>query len=208
MPDGIDTTPTRAAVLELKEEHQVVREGYDFLDEKRLLLAAETLRQLEHYESLMEQFEKMNRHAVSAFADAVDQHGFNGLQVYPAQTLEHAWVQSTFRSFLGVRLMESSLEIPQREASRAPVNPSAAAARCGRSFGELMEHAAVVAGVVSNLLRLIAEYRRTERRARALEDVILPEVEETLRDMESHLEEVDQEEAIRTRLHYGERSQI
>ena len=52
-------------------------------------------------------------------------------------------------------------------------------------------------------MRLAAEYRRTERRARALEDVILPEIEGTLREVESHLEEVDQEEAIRTRLHYG-----
>ena len=44
-----DQAPTRAAVLALREERVVVGEAYDFLDEKRLLLAAELLRQLEGY---------------------------------------------------------------------------------------------------------------------------------------------------------------
>lgn len=203
MPDSSDTTATRAAVLELKEEHQVVREGYDFLDEKRLLLAAETLRQLGQYQDLIGKFGKAHHRAVSAIADTVDHHGLSGLQVYPAETLEHARVQRASRSFLGVTLIESRLENPSQEASAAAVYPSAQAHRCRRLVGELIEQAAVVAGVAGNLLRLTAEYRRTERRARALEDVILPEIEETLREMETHLEEVDQEETIRTRLHYG-----
>jgi len=203
MPDGIDTTPTRAAVLELKEEHQVVREGYDFLDEKRLLLAAETLRQLERYEDLMREFHNAHREAARAFAGAVEIHGLSGVQVYPAQSLEHARVQKASHSFLGVRLVESSLEISRAEVARPAVSPSAEAERCRRAFTELLERAAVIAGVVGNLQRLVAEYRHTERRARALEDVILPEIRETLHDMESHLEEVDQEEAIRTRRHHG-----
>ena len=44
---GMEQAPTRSAVLELKGERVVVGEAYDFLDEKRLLLAAELLRQLE-----------------------------------------------------------------------------------------------------------------------------------------------------------------
>ena len=44
---GPEQAPTRAAVLELRAERIVVEEAYDFLDEKRLLLAAELLRQVE-----------------------------------------------------------------------------------------------------------------------------------------------------------------
>jgi len=203
MSESSDTTPTRAAVLDLKEEHHVVREGYDFLDEKRLLLAAETLRQLASYQDLMEQLGKAHHRAVSAFTDAADHHGMSGLQVYPTGTLEHAKVERASRSFLGVTLIESRLETPPAEVAAAAVYPSVEANRCRRLMGELIEQAAVVAGVAGNLARLTAEYRRTERRARALEDVILPEIEEILRDMETNLEEADQEEAIRTHLHYG-----
>ena len=47
---GPEQAPTRAAVLELRQERSVVSEAYDFLDEKRLLLAAELLRQLDAYQ--------------------------------------------------------------------------------------------------------------------------------------------------------------
>ena len=203
MPDTRDTVPTRAAVLELKEEHQVVQEGYNFLDEKRLLLAAEILHQLKRYQETMEELQSVHQHAVSAYRDAAAHHGLHGLQVYPTTKLANARVKTTVQSFLGVQLVESKLKYQASDASGKAINPSPEARRCRRSFLELIERAAVAAGISSNLFRLIAEYRHTERRARALEDVILPEIEVTLGDMETHLEETDQEEAIRARLRYG-----
>ena len=47
-----ETTPTRAAVLELKDEQRAMHEGYVFLDEKCLLLAGEMLRQLHRHAEL------------------------------------------------------------------------------------------------------------------------------------------------------------
>ncbi|MDH3672913.1 MAG: V-type ATP synthase subunit D [Gammaproteobacteria bacterium] len=204
MPDGMrDNTPTRAALLELKEERHVVHEGYDFLDEKRLLLAAEILRQLRRYQDLMGEFESAHRQAATALTQAAARHGLQGLEVYPAVKLEAARITTVRRSFLGVTLVESTLAHELPEVEVRAMNPSAEARHCCRLFGDVLEHVAVMAGVSSNLFRLMAEYRRTERRARALEDVILPEIEETLHDMEMHLEETDQEEAVRSRLHYN-----
>ena len=51
-----------------------------------------------------------------------------------------------------------------------------------------------------NLYRLVDDYRRTERRARALEDVLLPETRVAIRQLEEQLDDQDQEEAIRVRL--------
>lgn len=39
----LDIIPTRSALLELKDERLLVDEAFEFLDEKRLLLAAEIL---------------------------------------------------------------------------------------------------------------------------------------------------------------------
>ncbi|MEY2918711.1 MAG: hypothetical protein RL261_16, partial [Pseudomonadota bacterium] len=61
--------------------------------------------------------------------------------------------------------------------------------------GELVAQAARAA----NLRRLIEEYRRTERRARALENVLLPEIDHSLKFIEEQLDAVDQEEAVRVR---------
>ena len=47
-----------------------------------------------------------------------------------------------------------------------------------------------------NLERLSLEYRRSVRRARALQDVMLPELDRSIYDIESRLEELEQEDAI------------
>jgi virulence factor Mce-like protein len=55
------------------------------------------------------------------------------------------------------------------------------------------------ADLVANLERLRAEYARTARRARAMEDVLLPEIDNTLSAIDTALEELEREEAVRVR---------
>jgi vacuolar-type H+-ATPase subunit D/Vma8 len=52
-----------------------------------------------------------------------------------------------------------------------------------------------------NLRRLLRDYVRTERRARAIENVLLPEIEWSLRFVDEQLELLDQEEIARVRQH-------
>jgi V/A-type H+-transporting ATPase subunit D len=56
-----------------------------------------------------------------------------------------------------------------------------------------------LAACIASLRRLIREYVRTERRARALENVVLPEIDESLHFIEEQLDALDQEEAVRVR---------
>lgn len=78
-------------------------------------------------------------------------------------------------------------------------HPSPEAERCRRAFLDLLQRSAELAALADNLERLRLEYRHTERRARALEDVLMPEIDQTLYELESRLEEIEQEEAIRVR---------
>ena len=68
-------------------------------------------------------------------------------------------------------------------------------------FARLIEQAAALAAVSGNLERLLREYRHTERRARALEDVLLPEIDQSVQQVEAALEDLDREESIRARVH-------
>ena len=82
--------PTRAAVLELMNEQVVVNEAYVFLDEKRLLLASELLRQLNIFQQVKSELDKLQTRAKEAIRAALMHHGLNGLQVYPATSLFRA----------------------------------------------------------------------------------------------------------------------
>jgi V/A-type H+-transporting ATPase subunit D len=195
-----DQAPTRSAILQMRDEQEIILEAYDFLDEKRLLLAAELLRQLNQYEKLLEQYESMRRNAELALVGTIRRHGLQGTQVYPGHYLEDADLLTATDIFMGVTLMTTELQLPEHDELNQVCQPSPEAEQCRELFLDLVKLGAVLAGVSGNLHRLLAEYRKTERRARALENVVIPEMTQSLREMTSRLEELDQEDIVRVHL--------
>jgi V/A-type H+-transporting ATPase subunit D len=157
------------------------------------------MRELDRYAARHAAFLALYREAAPGLAEAVAVHGLEGLQVHPAPPADAAQVTRQARTFLGVALQAAELALPA-PAPAAAVVPSPEARRVADRFHRLLTESAALAALTGNLERLLAEYRRTERRARALEDVLLPELEATLAEVEQRLEEQELEEAVRVRL--------
>jgi V/A-type H+/Na+-transporting ATPase subunit D len=218
MPEST-LSPTRSAFMELKEERQVVREGFEFLDEKRVILAQEMLKRLAAWKVERDRYDALHEEAAAALVRALGRHGVDGLGLYPAVRMEHATVNVTEHRFLGANLLDGRFDAgwdqeittatrPAQETQPIPgdrptvppaVNPSPEAERCREAFSALVPLAVELAVMRASLERLVREYIRTERRARALENVVLPEIEGSLHFMDEQLEAMDQEEAIRVR---------
>lgn len=190
-------SPTPSILMALREERGVVREGFRFLDEKRLLLASEIIRELDRFRDMRKQFRREYREAAGTLREAIGRHGLQGLQVYPAGSLTGGTISAKRRRFLGVPLQSAELELPE-QPPREAVDPSPEARNCAAAFAAVLAHSAALAAATANLQRLLDEYHRTSRRARALEDVVLPELNEAVADVAGRLEELDQEEAVRT----------
>lgn len=194
-----ELTPTRTTYLEVQGELRQFEEGYHFLDEKSLLLAHEILRQLAIYEANLDDLRAALSDAIAAFTAAAARHGFDGLEVYPAADAESIEPELRRERFVGLELLSQSWPAESPPARAAAVEPSPEAAACRRAFARLLELNADQAVVAANLLRLRDEYVRTERRARALDQLIMPDMRRTLRQIDDQLESVDQEEAMRVR---------
>jgi len=190
-----ESSPTRAYVLELKDEQRAMHEGYVFLDEKCLLLAGEILRQLARHAELEQALRAAHEAAMNALQSALARHGLQGLQVYPAAGQESSVLDRATRSLMGVRLQEAAWT-PADEPAAPAVQPSPEARACQQAFVALMAATAPLAAVTGNLVRLSQEYRRSVRRARALQDVLLPELGRSIHGIETRLEELEQEEAV------------
>ena len=199
MPDGGEVLATRVAFLELKDERRLVQEGYELLDEKRVLLATEIMRQLKHYAALQEELARLRAQSLEALEAAVATHGFDKLTVEPKLDLAGTQLLRQEQGFLGLRLVEATFDDrgPPPQATTGPTTPEARA--CAAAFRGMVAREVELAACVASLRRLIREYVRTERRARALENVVLPEIDQSLRFIEEQLDAVDQEEAVRVR---------
>ena len=176
-----------------------MRQGFGFLDEKRMLLAAEILRLARRYEETSAEVEARRLQAKAGLAAAVERHGLDALQLYPAPAIAPSPPQVRFTKFLGVPVKTSE---PWRIAG-APVreafDDSPEAAECRKAFARWLESTLEAGMLAGNLERLGREYRRVERRAKALENVLLPEVEASLKRVTEQLDVMDQEEAVRVR---------
>lgn len=194
-----ETTPTQSLLLELKDEQTGMREGYQFLDEKRLILASEILAELARYQEELKDFELDYEAAAAALQEAVVRHGVEELSIYPPAPPIEGEMRLKPRSVLGVTIYDLSCELAEPEPPPETLIASPEADYCRESFRALIPRAAHLAARAGNLERLREDYSRTARRARALEDVLLPEIEETLMAVEGALEELEREEAVRAR---------
>lgn len=200
MPEaGGEVLATRVAFLELQDERRLVQEGYDLLDEKRMLLATEIMRQLRRHRELknaLDEFAQQSREALNA---AVDACGFDDLTVQRPRSLDGYELLEDTSQFLGIRLLEAVLEPASPGAEPPPIQLLPEVRACAGAFHQMLAGHAAAAACAGNLRRLAREYARTERRARALENVVLPEIDVSLRYIEEQLDALDQEEAVRVR---------
>jgi V/A-type H+-transporting ATPase subunit D len=193
-----EVSPTHSAYLELREERQGMEEGYNFLDEKRLILAAAMLAELQRYEAALAEFRRAYAIAVESLKAALARHGLEELEAHPGAGAWQGALSVRPRSVLGVLVNEVDCQLPERvEAPPPAASPEAGV--CRKKFAGLLPLAAQLAAMTGNLERLSHEYSRTARRARALEDVLLPELEQELKSIDTAREEQEREEAIRVR---------
>jgi V/A-type H+-transporting ATPase subunit D len=193
-----EISPTHSAYLELREERQGMEEGYRFLDEKRLILAAAILEELRVYEAALADFRRAYTAALESLKAALARHGLEELEVLPAGASWQGALTATPRSVLGVIVNAIQCRAGDQDGS-APPTISPEADLCRQRFTALLPLCAQLAAMTGNLGRLSHQYGRTARRARALEDVLLPELEQELKAIDSALEEQEREEAIRAR---------
>jgi len=194
-----DFVPTHSMWLELAEERRFVREGHDFLDRKRVLLAGEILKRLAHYSQLRAPLSTALAAARAALRGGLVRHGIAELWAIPAPVPASKAVRATTESFLGIPLLKLEADAEPSASEQVPVNPSPEARATAQRFSTLVKLCIELAGVEESLRRLLVDYRRTQRRTRALENVIEPELTLALAAIEEHLDTQELEETVRVR---------
>ncbi|MEZ5716304.1 MAG: V-type ATP synthase subunit D [Paracoccaceae bacterium] len=193
-----DITPTRGAALALAEEASFLETGFGFLDEKRMLLAATLLKELEAWKALRDDYAAQQAQVVAAMRRAIGRHGLEHLQLYPVAAMAQALPSLARAPLLGLGLFQDSPDYawPALRVSEG-VDLSEAAEGLRAEAAKLVALGLRLGLRQSNVCRLLTEYRRTERRARALENVLMPEARAQLAAITEYLDEFDQEEAVR-----------
>jgi V/A-type H+-transporting ATPase subunit D len=183
----------------MRDEMHLVVQGRGILEEQRDLLAHRIMDLLRLGDAMVEQFALDFAAARDALRRAVLRHGAGGLDAYARTTTSWPAPRWEARNVFGCLVVEDPGE---SETAAAPQLDDGWSASLELEiallrFHQLLGLAARMAALQNNLGRLTRTFVRTQRRVNALENIILPELQQSIRETENVLDEMERESLVR-----------
>ena len=198
MANVLGVTPTKGSLMAIQKSLSLSTLGFELLDRKRNILIREMMLLIDKVKSLRGEISSTYREAYEALQEANVTLGM--VQETAMAVPVDDGVTITYRSVMGVeipnvRLAESEIRMCyglDRTNSRLDY-----AYVC---FQKAKRVTALLAEVENSVYRLANAIRKTQRRANALEIIVIPRYEETAKFITDALEEKDREEFSRLKV--------
>ena len=196
----INVPPTRSNLLRIKKDLQFAKEGYEILNRKREVLTTELIAMSKNAEELQTRVWGLLAEAYDAMEKAQLKMGRERVEWAALAANKTVEVSLKFRGIMGVA-------VPNIESKGEPLDmpyslgdTTAALDEASAKFAEVTKLVPELSMVMTTVLRLASELRKTQRRVNALQYIFIPEYEETVRFIVSSLEEREREDTFRLKL--------
>jgi len=189
----INVAPTKSNLLNTKEQLAVSTNGYELLEEKREILVRELMRLVEQVKLLEEKIDRAIGEAYPAFKRMLMLDGADQVE-----RISHA-IHYDFEmlekdvTIGGMQFQTLEVELPEKELFYSFLGTYANTDLVIIKFFELLTLLCQMASIRTIVWRLAEEVKRTQRRVNALDKMIIPQAEETIKYIEGVLEERERE---------------
>jgi V/A-type H+-transporting ATPase subunit D len=190
--------PTKGNLIEAKKSLLTTKVGYELLDRKRNILIREIMSLLEEASGIQKKIDETFSEAYLSLQKANTQLGicYELSQTVPVEN----GLKLDFRSVMGVEIPMLSLreQKPYPYFGIAASNSSLDEAYL--SFEKVKRLTARLAEVENSIYRLAEAIKKTQKRANALKNILIPSFEETVKTITDALEEKDREDFSRLKV--------
>ncbi len=199
MADAANLPRTRASLLELRRSLGEAQDGHALLERKREVLLREVWSLMravgQHEQHVREVFDEAHAALREARLDA----GADAVRSALLAPSARVACRVDARSLMGVALPEVHLDVvTERLTTSAGGTPASVDATRVRWL-RVVETLEVWAEAYGSVWRVATELARTQRRVSSLEEVVIPEHERAIREIEATLEEAEREEFVRAK---------
>ncbi|MBO4533833.1 MAG: V-type ATP synthase subunit D [Treponema sp.] len=190
---NINIAPTKTNLLSTKEQLAVSTNGYELLEEKREILVRELMRLVEQVKLLEDEIDRAIEQAYPAFKrmlmlDGADQvEKISGAIHYDFEMEERTVIVG------GIQFETLDVQLPKKELFYSFLGTYANTDAVIVKFLDLLSLLTQMASIRTIVWRLAEEVKRTQRRVNALDKMIIPQATETIKYIESVLEERERE---------------
>ncbi len=196
-----DVNPTRMELIKTKDRIKLAQKGHKLLKQKRDALILEFFKIMKKAKDLRGQLAvKMNK-GYKSLAKAETYHNIQELSKVSLDLRKDISVDIEVRNVMGVKI--PNINISELENtyfmdidSYSIAGTSAKIDDAVGDFSEILEMVIRLAETETAMKRLILEIEKTKRRVNALEFVVIPQLEQTKKDIQFRLEEMERDSFV------------
>jgi len=201
MIEGIN--PTRMELLKLKQREKLAVKGHSLLKEKRNALIMEFFNILERVKGSRENVTEKLMEAYKDLTAAQIMMGDLAVRKAAMSVKESIEVDIDSRSVMGVVVPVMDYEVQKRtiiERGYGFLDTSVKVDEAAKKFEESIALIIELGEIEKTITLLAGEIESTKRRVNALEHIIIPRLQNTVKYIEMRLEEMDRENFVRLKM--------
>jgi V/A-type H+/Na+-transporting ATPase subunit D len=201
MVEGVN--PTRMELLKLKDRVNLATKGHKLLKEKRDALIMEFFNILDRAKGVREKVEEKLGESFADLMVAQTTMGDFAVRKAAMSVQESLDIDVDTRSVMGVNvpvIEYDNIKKSMIERGYGLADTSAKLDEASKGFEEVIELILELSEVEMTVKLLAGEIESTKRRVNALEHIIIPRLQNTVKYIEMRLEEMERENFVRLKM--------
>ena len=191
--------PTKSNLMATKKSLELSRQGYELMDRKRNILVREMMQLIDRAAEIQSRIETAYSSAYSALQRANITMGIVG--DFAKAVPEEQGLQVDFRSVMGVELPIVKLEETTRDRFYYGLrSTNSQLDEVYSHFQEVKRLTVELAEVEGSVYRLAIAIKKTQKRANALHNIMIPQFTATIKFITEALEEKERENFSRLKV--------
>ncbi len=188
--------PTRSNLMRIKDELEFSRLGYELLDQKRSILVSELLTLVDQAVDYQNRVEKALGEAQKALEDTIMHMGRLRLGNLAGAVGITSEIELGRRKVMGVQLPKVHTTFSGEGPFFSPEGTSMLSEVAIEKYRDALTLMGQMAELKVSIMRLSREVKKTIRKVNALEKLVIPDKEETMKYLEGRIEESERESFI------------
>ena len=197
---AVQTVPTKGNLMNAKKSLALAKNGYELLDRKRNILIREMMTLIDHANAIQAEIDGAYADAYIALQTANITNGFCE-EISNAIPVENG-LRLDSRSVMGVEIPILTMDEGEKHdyMHYGARSTNAAIDKTVILFSRVKELTVELAEIENSVYRLADAIKKTQKRANALKNIMIPRFEETVKFITDALDEKDREEFSRLKV--------
>ena len=197
---AVQAVPTKGNLMNTKKSLALAKNGYELLDRKRNILIREMMTLIDHANAIQSEIDNAYAEAYIALQTANIRNGFCE-DISQAVPVEDG-LKLDFRSVMGVEIPILTIKKGEHHnyLHYGMRTNNSSVDKAYILFTRVKELTVELAEIENSVYRLADSIKKTQKRANALKNIMIPRFEETVKFISDALDEKDREEFSRLKV--------